>query len=617
MVRVGEPAGRAEPALERSGRRVRRLRTAADLLGEPLQRRVRGNPRRAPPHGERPRRPLGRTEGGHRRPGPDVQEPIRGEDRRVTRRRASERRRARLRRVAPHRVAEAARQARREQRDSWLRLREPGRTGVEAHRHAAADETRVRERLHGHDLLRLVLRLLGGRRLERVGAAGDAREPGAAEEVVEDVGPPVERRRRAEPERRARQSSVPAGRCRRTGRPRRRRRSPATRPAPPAATGASPRARASSRPPSSRRPPRRAPAGRTRSRCHAAAGGRPDRRGRPAPRAGSRHRRRAPATTLGGSPASLRRPRGPGRRATGRRAATRADEERCEEAASSATPCQGGGPARTAGGSRRIRGSRSSEKTSGRKKPWRGGARRTGRRRRRSGRRARPRWRAARGAAQRAGRRPTEGRQPEHRPRPSWSRGSSKRGQTNADRRGRCEHRRVVRRRTHARPPRLRTPSAAPRSSPRRRTATGNPTASRRRAPGCASGARRPGEALRDDVDERDASASERPLDEPLDERVLDPRRDDDEVERAGHDAAARPEQRDERRARVGLGRSEQLERAVPVAAGRAHDLCLAGGGAEREDAAPAPTRLRLNDRARRPVPPRRSSSPAGRRPRP
>src|SRR5262249_29026354 len=92
-------------------------------------------------------------------------------------------------------------------------------------------------------------------------------------------------------------------------------------------------------------------------------------------------------------------------------------------------------------------------------------------------------------------------------------------------------------------------------------------------------------------VDERGVAPRLRALDEAVDEPALEPRRDDDEVEREGRRIALAREQVPRRLGSVGLGAGEQLERAPPVAF-RLDTLHLHARAAEDERRAPAPARV-------------------------
>ena len=84
------------------------------------------------------------------------------------------------------------------------------------------------------------------------------------------------------------------------------------------------------------------------------------------------------------------------------------------------------------------------------------------------------------------------------------------------------------------------------------------------------------------DVDERGIPPRARALDQAFDERRVEARRHDDEVERERGGVALAGEETRSRRDAVGLGSREQLERAPPVAL-RLHPLHLDCGSAEDE----------------------------------
>ena len=95
-------------------------------------------------------------------------------------------------------------------------------------------------------------------------------------------------------------------------------------------------------------------------------------------------------------------------------------------------------------------------------------------------------------------------------------------------------------------------------------------------------------------------AVGERALHEAIDERDVDARGDDDELERAGRDPPVRLEERERRRTRGRLRRREDLERPPPVRIGR-DGLRLTPGGVDDERAAAAAAVMRLEDRAGRP----------------
>src|SRR5664279_684571 len=94
----------------------------------------------------------------------------------------------------------------------------------------------------------------------------------------------------------------------------------------------------------------------------------------------------------------------------------------------------------------------------------------------------------------------------------------------------------------------------------------------------------------------------ERALYEAVDERDVDTRRDDDELERAGRDPPNRLEERERRGTRRRLSRREDLERPPPVRIGR-DGLRLTPSGVDHERAAAAAAVMRLEDRAGHPDP--------------
>ena len=101
-------------------------------------------------------------------------------------------------------------------------------------------------------------------------------------------------------------------------------------------------------------------------------------------------------------------------------------------------------------------------------------------------------------------------------------------------------------------------------------------------------------------MDERHAPPGEHPLDEPVDELGRDPRRHDDEVERARGRALLDGEERGERRAAGRLQGGEKLERPPPVAVRGVDALRLARGRVHDEDRPAAVPHVRAEDRAGR-----------------
>src|SRR5579864_2524640 len=97
--------------------------------------------------------------------------------------------------------------------------------------------------------------------------------------------------------------------------------------------------------------------------------------------------------------------------------------------------------------------------------------------------------------------------------------------------------------------------------------------------------------------DERGAAPRERALHEPVDQRDIEARRDDDELERARRDAAVRLQERERRRARVRLRSRERLTRSPPLPFG-GHRLRLARSGIDDQRAPATTAEMRLQDRA-------------------
>src|SRR6266511_4986624 len=102
------------------------------------------------------------------------------------------------------------------------------------------------------------------------------------------------------------------------------------------------------------------------------------------------------------------------------------------------------------------------------------------------------------------------------------------------------------------------------------------------------------------DVDERRVPARLCPLDEAIDERTVEPRRHDDEVERVRRRVSLAAEQTRRRLDAVRLRPGEQLERPAPIACGL--NALYFGARTTKDESSPAtPACVRLQDRSRRP----------------
>ena len=106
----------------------------------------------------------------------------------------------------------------------------------------------------------------------------------------------------------------------------------------------------------------------------------------------------------------------------------------------------------------------------------------------------------------------------------------------------------------------------------------------------------RPGDAV--GVDERHLPARDPSLDEPVDERRREQRRDDDQLQRAEDRAGLVHEERLGCARSVRLGRREQLERAAAVALGRGRLHGLGPDAVHDQHGTAVPARVREQDRA-------------------